>query len=88
MREICYKVNHKRLHEKLYGIIDPLMEMFTLKPLPTPEAEAETKVTSPPPETKIAIMSGKKPVMEDEPIPLVLKTMDNSSKRMRLLGIA
>lgn len=85
MRELCYKASHKRFHDKLSGIIEPLVEMFTLKPSPealpplenlTPEAEDGTKVTLPPPEIDIATIYGTKSVVEVEPIPLMLKTLE------------
>lgn len=74
LTKLCYKAAHKRFHDKLSRIIDPLVDMFTPKPPPTPKAEQDTKVT-PPLETEIAIVSGTKPMVEDERIPLVLKTL-------------
>lgn len=62
LRELCYKVVVKRFHDKLFGVMKPLMDMFTPKPPPTPKSEVEAKIKSPPPppsETEIATISGK-----------------------------
>ena len=76
IRELCYEAAHKRFHDKLSRIIEPLVKMFTPEPPPTLEAEAETEVTFSPLETEIATISGTNPVVEVEPIPLILKTLE------------
>lgn len=73
LRELFYKVVVERFHDKLSGVMKAPVEMFTPKPLTNPEAEVETKVTLPPPETEVATIFGTKPVVDIEPIPLVLK---------------
>lgn len=42
LRELYYKAAQKRFHDNHSGIIKPLLEMFTQKLPPTPEAEIET----------------------------------------------
>lgn len=75
LREHCYTAAQKIFHDKLFGSIKPLVEMFTPKPPLTPEVEQQTKVT-PHPETEIGIVYGKKLVVESEPIYLVMKTLE------------
>lgn len=54
--------------------MEPLLEMCIPKPPHTPKSEQETEVT-PPVETEFGTVSEMKPMVESEPIPLVLKTL-------------
>lgn len=76
LTELSYKAAHKRFHDKLSRIVEPLVKMFTPKPPLTLEAEVETEVTFSPLETEITTISGTNPVVEIEPIPLILKTLE------------
>lgn len=73
LKELYCTAAHKILHDKLYEVIDPLLEIFTpsspLKAFPPPETdfletviskaddEAKAEVTPPPPVTDIATIS-------------------------------
>ena len=39
LKELNYEVVEERFHDKLIGVIEPLVEMFTLKPPPTHKVE-------------------------------------------------
>lgn len=92
LKELYYTNAQKRFRDKLFEVIEPLVEMFTpvsppkvLPPLETAfietlnfedEVEAQEEVTPPPLVTKIATVSRTNLVVEAKHIPLVLKTLE------------
>lgn len=39
LKDLSYKASENMFHDKLFGFVEPLMDMFTPKPPPTPEVE-------------------------------------------------
>lgn len=52
LREFCFESAKKQLHEKLYGVLEPLLELFKPKLLTAPEVDMTLVVSKKEVQTK------------------------------------